>query len=232
MGRKTYILDTNVLIHDPESMFCFQENEVVIPFEALEELDKLKKRYDHIGHNARQTIRHLGDHSRESRPERSGGDERWRRPATRFYIPPGRRHRRSTPPARKRRRACHRQPDYSARLALQTEAQREYRFCLKGHQCQGKSNGPGNQGRGLQDGQGRRLHDLLRPYRADGIVPSHAEDCTRPAKYRPTPSIPPPPICSRISACFSLLPTGHRPLRYTREDASENWPVRRPASGV
>ena len=61
MGRKTYILDTNVLIHDPESMFRFQENEVVIPFETLEELDRLKKRYDHIGHNARQTIRSLGD---------------------------------------------------------------------------------------------------------------------------------------------------------------------------
>jgi predicted ribonuclease YlaK len=60
MARKTYILDTNVLIHDPESIFCFQENEVVIPFEALEELDKLKKRYDYIGHNARQTIRCLG----------------------------------------------------------------------------------------------------------------------------------------------------------------------------
>ena len=60
MARKTYILDTNVLIHDPESIFSFQENEVVIPFEALEELDKLKKRYDNIGHNARQTIRSLG----------------------------------------------------------------------------------------------------------------------------------------------------------------------------
>ena len=60
MGRKTYILDTNVLIHDPESMFRFQENDVVIPFETLEELDRLKKRYDHIGHNARQTIRSLG----------------------------------------------------------------------------------------------------------------------------------------------------------------------------
>jgi PhoH-like ATPase len=60
MARKTYILDTNVLIHDPESIFSFQENEVVIPFEALEELDKLKKRYDHIGHNARETIRCLG----------------------------------------------------------------------------------------------------------------------------------------------------------------------------
>ncbi len=60
MARKTYILDTNVLIHDPDSIFRFQENEIVIPFEALEELDKLKKRYDHIGHNARQTIRSLG----------------------------------------------------------------------------------------------------------------------------------------------------------------------------
>lgn len=60
MGRKTYILDTNVLVHDPESMFCFQENEVVIPLEALEELDKLKNRGDTVGRNARQTIRHLG----------------------------------------------------------------------------------------------------------------------------------------------------------------------------
>jgi len=60
MSRKTYILDTNVLIHDPESIFHFQENEVIIPFEALEELDKLKNRYDQTGQNARQIIRHLG----------------------------------------------------------------------------------------------------------------------------------------------------------------------------
>lgn len=60
MSKKTYILDTNVLIHDPESIFHFQENEVIIPFEALEELDKLKKRYDQTGQNARQTIRYLG----------------------------------------------------------------------------------------------------------------------------------------------------------------------------
>jgi len=61
MSKKTYILDTNVLIHDPESIFHFQENEVIVPFEALEELDKLKKRYDQTGNNARQTIRYLGD---------------------------------------------------------------------------------------------------------------------------------------------------------------------------
>lgn len=61
MSRKTYILDTNVLIHDPESIFHFQENEVIVPFEALEELDKFKRRYDQTGHNARQTIRYLGE---------------------------------------------------------------------------------------------------------------------------------------------------------------------------
>jgi PhoH-like ATPase len=59
MSKKTYILDTNVLVHDPESVFHFEENEVVIPFEALEELDRLKKRYDHTGRNARQAIRIL-----------------------------------------------------------------------------------------------------------------------------------------------------------------------------
>ncbi len=61
MNRKTYILDTNVLIHDPESIFHFHEHEVVIPFEALEELDLLKKRYDVIGQNARRIIRYLGN---------------------------------------------------------------------------------------------------------------------------------------------------------------------------
>lgn len=59
--RKTYILDTNVLIHDPESIFNFREHEVIVPFEALEELDDLKKRHDHKGYCARQTIRYLGD---------------------------------------------------------------------------------------------------------------------------------------------------------------------------
>ncbi len=59
MSRKTYILDTNVLVHDPKSIFNFRENDVVIAYEALEELDKLKKRYDSIGQNARQSIRYL-----------------------------------------------------------------------------------------------------------------------------------------------------------------------------
>ena len=40
---KTYVLDTNVLLHDPEALFAFQENEVVIPFTVIEEIDNQKQ---------------------------------------------------------------------------------------------------------------------------------------------------------------------------------------------
>jgi PhoH-like ATPase len=56
---KRFVLDTNVLLHNPNALFVFQENDVVIPFPVIEELDKLKKREDDIGRNARESIRHL-----------------------------------------------------------------------------------------------------------------------------------------------------------------------------
>ena len=37
--KKTYVLDTNVLIHDPESLFKFDEHTVAVPVEVLSELD-------------------------------------------------------------------------------------------------------------------------------------------------------------------------------------------------
>ena len=39
---KHYVLDTNVLIHDPQSMFQFEDNVVWVPVEVLEELDRFK----------------------------------------------------------------------------------------------------------------------------------------------------------------------------------------------
>lgn len=57
--KKTFILDTNVLIHDPESIFNFENNEVIIPILVLEELDKFKSEGSERGRNARQVIRHL-----------------------------------------------------------------------------------------------------------------------------------------------------------------------------
>jgi PhoH-like ATPase len=41
--RKIYVLDTNVLIHDPRAIFNFVDNEVVIPISVIEEIDKLKR---------------------------------------------------------------------------------------------------------------------------------------------------------------------------------------------
>jgi len=58
-GIKHFVLDTNVLLHNPNAIFVFQEHEVVIPFTVIEELDKLKRNNDDIGRNARECIRHL-----------------------------------------------------------------------------------------------------------------------------------------------------------------------------
>lgn len=56
---RTYVLDTNVLLHNPKSLFVFQENDVVIPFTVLEELDTFKGVNSEIGRNARECIRYL-----------------------------------------------------------------------------------------------------------------------------------------------------------------------------
>lgn len=56
---KTFVIDTNVLLHDPDSLFAFEEHNVVIPFAVLEEIDTFKKSNDDIGRSARQCIRHL-----------------------------------------------------------------------------------------------------------------------------------------------------------------------------
>ncbi len=56
---KTFVLDTNVLVHDPNCVYKFQENEVVIPMMVLEELDTLKSRQDGAGQDARSAMRHL-----------------------------------------------------------------------------------------------------------------------------------------------------------------------------
>ena len=56
---KHFVLDTNVLLHNPNSIFSFAEHEVIIPFAVLEELDKFKKNNDDVGRNARMVIRQL-----------------------------------------------------------------------------------------------------------------------------------------------------------------------------
>ena len=56
---KHFVLDTNVLLHNPNALYMFADNEVVIPFDVIEELDKFKTNNDELGRNARTVIRHL-----------------------------------------------------------------------------------------------------------------------------------------------------------------------------
>ena len=56
---KHFVLDTNVLLHNPGALFMFADNEVVIPFAVLEELDKFKKGNDDVARNCREVIRQL-----------------------------------------------------------------------------------------------------------------------------------------------------------------------------
>jgi PhoH-like ATPase len=56
---KTFVVDTNVLLHNPNALFMFADNEVVIPLDVIEELDKFKTNSDDLGRNARTVIRYL-----------------------------------------------------------------------------------------------------------------------------------------------------------------------------
>jgi PhoH-like ATPase len=57
--KKNYILDTNVLLHDPNSILSFQENNVLIPIEVIEEIDHFKRESSELGQNARTVSRLL-----------------------------------------------------------------------------------------------------------------------------------------------------------------------------
>ncbi|MEE8617767.1 MAG: PIN domain-containing protein, partial [Nitrosomonadaceae bacterium] len=56
---KLFVLDSNVLMHDPTSLFHFQEHDIYIPMVTLEELDDNKKGISEVARNARQTSRFL-----------------------------------------------------------------------------------------------------------------------------------------------------------------------------
>jgi PhoH-like ATPase len=51
--KKVFVLDTSVLVHDPQALRVFQDNDIVIPLAVVEEIDSHKKRQDEVGRNAR-----------------------------------------------------------------------------------------------------------------------------------------------------------------------------------
>ena len=60
-GAKLFVLDTNVLMHDPTSLFRFEEHDIYVPMATLEELDNNKKGMSEVSRNARQASRFLDE---------------------------------------------------------------------------------------------------------------------------------------------------------------------------
>ena len=61
MAKKIYVIDTSVYLTDFSSLKAFEDNDIIIPFKVLEEIDKHKKRQDSVGSNARNIIRSLDE---------------------------------------------------------------------------------------------------------------------------------------------------------------------------
>ena len=57
--KKKFVIDTNVLLHDPNCIFKFEEHEIILPITVIEELDRKKKDNNEVGKNARTVSRHL-----------------------------------------------------------------------------------------------------------------------------------------------------------------------------
>ncbi|ANB52818.1 PhoH family protein [Aeromonas veronii] len=67
--RKLFILDTNVLLHEPLAIYSFKEHDVLIPMTVLEELDNIKDRNKDVSRDARVAIRALEDVFRDATPD-------------------------------------------------------------------------------------------------------------------------------------------------------------------
>jgi PhoH-like ATPase len=65
--KKNFVLDTNVLLHDPRSIFAFDDNNVVIPIYVIEEIDNFKRDLSSLGRNARAVARSLDDFRAQGR---------------------------------------------------------------------------------------------------------------------------------------------------------------------
>jgi PhoH-like ATPase len=57
--KKNYVLDTNVLVHDPQAIFKFEDNDVIIPIFVIEEIDGFKRELSERGRAAREVSRYL-----------------------------------------------------------------------------------------------------------------------------------------------------------------------------
>ena len=99
MGKKNYVFDTNVLLHDPDALYGFEDNNVVVPLPVLEEIDNFKKEMSELGRNARRVARLLDGHKANGKLSEgvaleSGGQIRVALPAGNALSSPARDHHR------------------------------------------------------------------------------------------------------------------------------------------
>lgn len=59
--KRLFVLDTNVLMHDPAALFRFKEHDIYLPMVVLEELDNNKRGHSEVARNARQASRFMDD---------------------------------------------------------------------------------------------------------------------------------------------------------------------------
>jgi PhoH-like ATPase len=67
--QTVYVLDTNILLHEPFAFLSFKEHDVIVPMTVLEELDSIKDRNKDVSRDARVAIRALEDTLRDANPE-------------------------------------------------------------------------------------------------------------------------------------------------------------------
>ncbi len=84
--RKNYVLDTNVLLHDPQAIYKFEDNDIILPIYVIEEIDKFKRDSTERGRNARAVARLL-DSNRARGGSLSQGVKMGDGGSLRVYVP-------------------------------------------------------------------------------------------------------------------------------------------------
>src|SRR6185295_12530263 len=88
--RKLFILDTNVLLHDPQAIFKFEDNDLIIPIYVLEEIDRFKRDSSERGRNGREVGRLIDSLREESGGSLAAGTAVGSGGTLRVYVPPKR----------------------------------------------------------------------------------------------------------------------------------------------
>src|SRR5688500_8104045 len=84
--KKNYVLDTNVLLHDPHAIFKFEDNDVILPIYVLEEIDQCERGTNERGRNAR-TVSRILDEQRALSGSLAGGVRLGEGGTLRVHVP-------------------------------------------------------------------------------------------------------------------------------------------------